>query len=254
MKPPVTMVCSIPVSAAWNAFCRCCSLPAMMYSTAAEFMPATASRVITSSSSKPTTSAAPRCLRWPSVLKCAFVTTVSSGSISQRVADLNGFRDQQVPVTLHTREAVIGAERGLIGLGVVRHAGQIARRAVQHQAVSILVYTIVAKARLGRVGAHQKPDPHRYDLGGRRNAGQQVGQRRARIEVFGRSPARGADARGQIDPVLHLQVLDPGHELVVLKAWQCRCWCSTSSGAVQGLAPQRRHTGLARALIDVVQV
>src|SRR2546430_10313744 len=69
MKPPVTMVCSIPVSAAWNAFCRCCSLPAITNSTAAEFMPATASSVITSNSSKATTSAAPRCPPPPSVLK-----------------------------------------------------------------------------------------------------------------------------------------------------------------------------------------
>src|SRR5437660_1195097 len=75
MKPPVTMVCSIPVSAAWNAFCRCCSLPAMTNSTAAAFMPATASSVITSNSSSATTSAAPRCLPPPPVLKCVFVTT-----------------------------------------------------------------------------------------------------------------------------------------------------------------------------------
>src|SRR6266480_296354 len=174
MKPPVTTVCSIPVSAAWNAFCRCCSLPAMVNSTAAEFMPATASRVITSSSSKATTSAAPRCLRQPSVLKCAFVTTAFPRSSSQRVADLNGFRNQQAPVVLHTRKAVVGTERRPIGLRVVRHACQVARRTVRLQAVAVLVDTIVCKGPLWRVGAHQEPDPHGDDLGGRRSVGQQV--------------------------------------------------------------------------------
>src|SRR5437879_4556905 len=221
MKPPVTMVCSIPVSAAWNAFCRCCSLPAMTNSTAAAFMPATASSVITSNSSSATTSAAPRCLPPPPVLKCVFVTT--------GILWLN----------LSTR---CGSE------WFSRPTG--AGSALLRQAVSVLVRMIGDEARLRAVGAHQDPDPHRDDLRRvlrrRRSGGQQVRQRRARVEIFARSAARCA-AAAQIDPVLHLQVLDAGHQLLVRHR---KDGLKGGAGAgSQGLAPQRGHAGRARALI-----
>src|SRR5947207_1061705 len=85
---------------------------------------------------------------------------------------------------------------------------------------AVLVDSIVDEARLEDVGAPRGPEPPRDDLGRSRGAGQEVRQRRARIEIFGRGSARGAGAPGQIDPVLHLQVLDTGLDLVILKAWQ----------------------------------
>ena len=91
LKAPWDIDCSIPVSAVWKALARYCSLPAMMNSRLAEFMPDTASNVSTSSRIRPMTSAAPCCCRFNPV-----VDRLRMISGSQRVAHLDGAGNQQM--------------------------------------------------------------------------------------------------------------------------------------------------------------
>src|ERR1041385_2158495 len=125
------MPCSTPVSAAWNARRRSCSLVALASSEFDMFMPTTASSVRMTSRMRPITNAMPRCLRGR---KC--IDDFHSASI----AEVDGARHEDAPVMIVGR----GRERGARG---GRGAGG-------------------GEALLRILGAHAHPEAHGRHLAG----------------------------------------------------------------------------------------
>src|SRR5258706_6907114 len=197
------MLCSMPASAAGRALARYCSLPAMMNSRLAEFMPDTASSVSISSRISPMTSAAPRSCDRRARAELGWRPVMSS---PQRITHLDRARDQEPAHMLRARQGCIGAQRRPIGQPRAGRRIQVTGdAAVGLQAIAVLVDAVVGEAIPAVVRAHQQPDADRDDL---RTRGPAVW-----VDVAGRN----AGVAGRIDPELHLQLFHARNDFLIAK-------------------------------------
>src|SRR6185295_2016956 len=119
---PAWIARSIPASAAWNARAWNCSLPAICSSSDAVVMPEIASSVSMSSSSRPTTRAAPR---WRAEDSCRLRAFISGALVAQ--ADGPGYDDSaDVVVRRRGIDVCIGVST-IVGEPDVRLLGTYAK-------------------------------------------------------------------------------------------------------------------------------